>query len=83
MTKVITDLKEQINNINNTLENGYDYITKYSPYFYYVGLILSCILLLIPACIMLGLLWGVFGKRSEKHKSNSCSKETGSVFLIR
>ncbi|XP_050510052.1 prominin-like protein isoform X1 [Diabrotica virgifera virgifera] len=78
----ISDLQNQINSVNGTLEDGYTYLAYYSPYRYYAGLGISCGLLLIAICIVLGLICGICGKRPDGYSDNCCNKGAGGQFLI-
>ncbi|CAG9827139.1 unnamed protein product [Diabrotica balteata] len=85
-TKVMDDLvvtvKKQMLSVYSSFEDGNDYLEKYYPYFYYVGIVISCVLLLVLVFLFFGLVFGLFGNRPDKYKSYCCSKGTGSVFLI-
>ncbi|CAG9859986.1 unnamed protein product [Phyllotreta striolata] len=82
-TQVISDLQVQLKNVNSTMEDSYHYIKDYSPYIYYGGLVMSCVLLLIVACIAFGLVFGIFGRRPDggKYGRKFLTKDTGSTFL--
>lgn len=86
----LNDVGSAITDFNKTIvDNTYDhidtaekYIKQYGVYWYYGGLAMSCILLLITVCIALGLICGICGKRPDGYSDNCCNKGTGSQFLI-
>lgn len=83
ITNIIVDLQRQIvSKTNPALDKADKYIVQYSPYRYYVGLAISCLLLLITICIALGLTCGICGKRPEGYGDDCCNKGAGSSFLI-
>lgn len=59
-----------------------EYIPKYHSYLYYVGLVLSCVLLVVTVFITLGLICGICGKRPTKHNDDCCNKGAGSTYLM-
>lgn len=64
------------------LQDIEDNLKKYSPYRYYVGLGVSCILLVITLCVTLGLVCGICGKRPDAYSDDCCNKGAGSRFLM-
>lgn len=76
LTKVIDDGEDKYVNEMN------DYIIKYSPYRYYIGVGVSCVLLFIALCIALGLICGICGKRPDAYGDDCCNKGSGSRFLM-
>lgn len=70
---------------NNTLPHfntADDYITQYSVYRYYAGLIISSVLLIILVFITFGLLCGICGKRPDGYGDDCCTKGAGARFLM-
>ncbi|CAH1113631.1 unnamed protein product [Psylliodes chrysocephalus] len=82
ITQVISDIQRQINRGENTLEDSFAYLVYYSPYRYYGGLAISCVLLIITICIVLGLICGICGKRPDGYSDNCCNKGAGGQFLM-
>lgn len=81
--EVIDDLKQKINdNTTPVLDTADDYIKQYAPYRYYVGLAVSCILLLVSVFVALGLVCGICGKRPDGYGDDCCNKGAGSQFLV-
>lgn len=64
------------------LEHLGGYLGKYSVYRYYLGLAVSCIVLLITLCVTLGLICGICGKRPDAYSDDCCNKGAGSRFLM-
>ncbi|RZC39781.1 prominin-like protein, partial [Asbolus verrucosus] len=83
ITDVVVDLQRQIDsNTKPALNTADKYINQYGPYRYYVGLAVSCVLLLISLCVALGLICGICGKRPDGYGDDCCNKGAGSQFLI-
>lgn len=80
--QTITYIQKDIRDVDGSLEEGYKYLHIYSPYRYYGGLAISCILLIITICIALGLICGICGKRPDGYSDNCCNKGAGSQFLM-
>ncbi|XP_034243282.1 prominin-like protein isoform X2 [Thrips palmi] len=65
------------------LEDAKVYIPQFSPYRYHLGLVVSCILLMILAPITFGLFCGFCGKRPDaSYNDDSCTKGTGARLLM-
>lgn len=83
-------MNDVLNNLIGMMDKGRDkylpdvdmYINKYSPYRYYVGVGISCVLLFITLCIALGLICGICGKRPDAYGDDCCNKGAGSRFLM-
>lgn len=83
-------VNDVLRNLGNVIDTGRDrylvdldgYINKYSPYRYYVGVGISCVLLFITLCIALGLICGICGKRPDAYGDDCCNKGAGSRFLM-
>uniref|UniRef100_A0A6P7FWT0 Prominin-1-like isoform X1 n=1 Tax=Diabrotica virgifera virgifera TaxID=50390 RepID=A0A6P7FWT0_DIAVI len=82
MDDLVDKVKEHMKSVYSSFGDRNDYLEKYYPYFYYVGIVVSCVLLLILVFLFFGLVFGLFGNRPDKYKSYCCSKGTGSVFLM-
>lgn len=83
ITDVINDVKQNLIVSSYSSVNDLDKNLKtYSPYRYYVGVALSCILLLVAVLIVLGLICGICGKRPDSYSDDCCNKGAGSRFLI-
>ncbi|XP_056644729.1 prominin-like protein isoform X3 [Diorhabda sublineata] len=80
--QTISDIQKQMRSFDGNLEEGYKYLHTYSPYRYYGGLAISCVLLIITICIALGLICGICGKRPDGYSDNCCNKGAGSQFLM-
>lgn len=83
-------VNEVLGNLSKMIDTGRDsyladadrYINKYSPYRYYLGVGVSCILLFITLCVALGLICGICGKRPDAYGDDCCNKGSGSRFLM-
>lgn len=83
-------MNEVLNNLDDMVDKGRDrylvdldtYINKYSPYRYYAGVGISCVLLFITLFIALGLICGICGKRPDAYGDDCCNKGAGSRFLM-
>lgn len=83
----ITNQFTRLSNIigNNSYQN-YEttdkYIRDYGVYRFWFGLGISCILLLIVFCLILGLLCGICGRRPSGYGDDCCNKGAGSNCLM-
>lgn len=83
VNEVLSNLTSMIDTGSDKyLENMDDYINRYSPYRYYIGIAVSCVLLFITLCIALGLICGICGKRPDAYGDDCCNKGSGSRFLM-
>ncbi|KAF5293671.1 hypothetical protein FQA39_LY03156 [Lamprigera yunnana] len=81
--ETLTKVKEVMHETTDApLKDVDKYLKEYSPYRYYIGLAVSCILLLITLCITLGLICGICGKRPDAYSDDCCNKGAGSRFLM-
>ncbi|XP_056644724.1 prominin-1-A-like [Diorhabda sublineata] len=79
---IAENLTSQFHQVNETIENGYGYLYEYYPYFYYSGVTLCCVLLSATVFSLLGLVFGVFGRRPERSAGDCCTKRSGSLCLM-
>lgn len=83
VTATLTKVKSVLHDyVDSPLSDVDVILKKYSPYRYYIGLGVSCALLLITLCITLGLICGVCGKRPDAYSDDCCNKGAGSRFLM-
>ncbi|XP_066159233.1 prominin-like protein isoform X2 [Euwallacea fornicatus] len=83
VTNTIDEAKKQIlSSTSSPIDTSKNYIKLYGKYRYYVGIAISCALLLVTVCILLGLICGVCGKRPDGYSDNCCNKGAGSNFLL-
>ncbi|KAF5290870.1 hypothetical protein FQR65_LT11509 [Abscondita terminalis] len=83
VTRILQKTKEIFHDYSDQpLKDMETYLKEYSPYRYYLGLGVSCVLLLITLCITLGLICGVCGKRPDAYSDDCCNKGAGSRFLL-
>ncbi|XP_046660141.1 prominin-like protein isoform X2 [Homalodisca vitripennis] len=65
------------------MEVGEQYLNEYGPYQHYLGLGVSCTLLVVLSCLTFGLFCGYCGKRPDGgYNDDCCDKGTGSRFLM-
>ncbi|KAJ8664265.1 hypothetical protein QAD02_005927, partial [Eretmocerus hayati] len=87
---IANNVTQLIDRINAQIDRDYvpklDYarqhIDEYSPYRYYFGLGISCILLVILTCLVFGLLCGICGKRPDGYGDDCCDKGSGACSLM-
>ncbi|CAG9773666.1 unnamed protein product [Ceutorhynchus assimilis] len=83
LSDTLEHVKTQIDdNASPAIDTTQDYINRYGKYQYYIGLTISCILLLVTVCIVFGLICGICGKRPDGYSDNCCNKGAGGQFLI-
>ncbi|XP_066257710.1 prominin-like protein isoform X2 [Euwallacea similis] len=83
VTNTVEQVKSEIlSSTSPAVDNSRTYINTYGKYSYYVGITISCALLLVAVCILLGLICGVCGKRPDGYSDNCCNKGAGSNFLL-
>lgn len=83
ITSAVNDVKTQIDSAANPfLDSMRSNIDVNGERRYYVGLTVSCVMLLVTVCIVFGLICGVCGKRPDGYSDNCCNKGTGSCFLL-
>lgn len=83
ITSAVNDVTTQIDSATNpVLDSLRSAINENGDRRYYVGLTVSCVLLLVTVCIVFGLICGVCGKRPDGYSDNCCNKGTGSSFLL-
>lgn len=83
ITSAVNDVKTQIDSAANpVLDSMRSTINVNGDRRYYVGLTVSCVMLLVTVCIVFGLICGVCGKRPDGYSDNCCNKGTGSSFLL-
>lgn len=82
VSKIIDKALYQLNYnqpiIMKHLQTGIDY----TIYFYWAGLAIGSVFLIISICLFFGLVCGICGKRPDGYNDNCCNKGTGSQFLI-
>jgi len=84
----ITHMLERARHIMHTeskepLEVGEEFLHEYGPYQHYLGLGVSCTLLVVLSCLTFGLFCGYCGKRPDGgYNDDCCDKGTGSRFLM-
>jgi prominin 1 len=70
------------NNTFQHLNTADEYISQYSIYRYYGGLIVSSVLLIVLVFTTFGLLCGICGKRPDGYGDDCCTKGAGARFLM-
>lgn len=91
----ISDTAEKINNVldkvqkilseytSEPIDTGEAYLKEYGDYRYYVGLGVSCTVLIVLSCLTFGLFCGYCGKRPDHgYNDDCCDKGTGANFLM-
>jgi hypothetical protein len=78
-----------LNQLENSLSLVHSHIPELQPvldeyglYMYYIGLGMSCLVLLILTCHILGLLCGFCGKRPDNYSDDCCNKGSGANWLL-
>ncbi|KAK5641503.1 hypothetical protein RI129_010050 [Pyrocoelia pectoralis] len=83
VTTVLKKVSQALDDyVEEPLKDIEENLNKYSPYRYYVGLGVSCSLLIITLCVTLGLVCGICGKRPDAYSDDCCNKGAGSRFLM-
>ena len=72
----------QADNTNVLLTGLCVYNVVCTPFRYYAGIAIGCVLLLVISLLYLGLLFGVFGNEPDEYEEQACSSATGTDFLI-
>lgn len=84
ITRYLENADQAVSHYSETpLEYAKTYIPQFSPYRYHLGLVVSCILLMILAPITFGLFCGFCGKRPDaSYNDDNCNKGTGARLLM-
>ncbi|RZF46662.1 hypothetical protein LSTR_LSTR002525 [Laodelphax striatellus] len=65
------------------VDTGEEYLREYGEYRYYVGLGVSCTVLIVLCCLTFGLFCGYCGRRPDSgYNDDCCDKGTGAHFLM-
>ena len=81
--KMLNEFDGNIAGINRDIPKIKPELDEYSDYAYYIGLGMSCLVLLILTCYTLGLFYGFCGKRpGNVYGDDCCNKGTGANWLL-
>ncbi|XP_071052205.1 prominin-like protein isoform X2 [Onthophagus taurus] len=83
MTSMLNEISDSIHkNTNGPLTQADKYIRDYLPYGYYVGIGISCVLLVVALLVAFGLVCGICGKKPDHYNDDCCNKSVGSRCLM-
>ena len=94
MGQALEDKAEQIGKVLTNAQSGFaeahksiprmePFLDEYGIYVYYIGLGMSCLVLLILSCHILGLFYGFCGKRpGNVYGDECCNRGTGANWLL-
>ena len=81
--RVLNEFDSNIGRINRDIPKMKPDLDEYSNYIYYIGLGMSCLVLLILTCFIFGLFYGFCGKRpGNVYGDDCCNKGTGANWLV-
>ncbi|KAE8590583.1 hypothetical protein XENTR_v10018121 [Xenopus tropicalis] len=83
ITSTVNSALNGLNSISTSVSNVIPQIQNYDYYRWIVGIILSCIILLIILCILFGLILGPLGlKGTEDPTKRNCASNSGGDFFM-
>ena len=81
--RVLNQFDSNIGRINRDIPKIKPELDEYSNYIYYIGLGMSCLVLLILSCYVFGLFYGFCGKRpGNVYGDDCCNRGTGANWLL-
>ena len=81
--RVLTEFDSTMGRINREIPKVKPDLNEYSNYIYYIGLGMSCLVLLILCCYVFGLFYGFCGKRpGNVYGDDCCNRGTGANWLL-
>ena len=81
--KVLTNAQSGFAQAHKSIPDLEPYMDEYGIYVYYIGLGMSCLVLLILSCHILGLFYGFCGKRpGNVYGDECCNRGTGANWLL-
>ena len=80
---VLNKAQSRFTQAHTSIPNMKPYLDDYGIYVYYIGLGMSCLVLLILSCHILGLFYGFCGKRpGNVYGDECCNRGTGANWLL-
>ena len=81
--RVLNEFDSTMGRINREIPKVKPDLNEYSNYIYYIGLGMSCLVLLILCCYVFGLFYGFCGKRpGNVYGDDCCNRGTGANWLL-
>ena len=81
--RVLNEFYSTMGRINREIPKVKPDLNEYSNYIYYIGLGMSCLVLLILCCYVFGLFYGFCGKRpGNVYGDDCCNRGTGANWLL-
>ena len=81
--EVLKQVESGLDGVHHSVPNVQPEINEYGRYVYYIGLGMSCLVLLVLSCHILGLFYGFCGKRpGNVYGDDCCNRGTGANWLL-